>query len=283
MSRRTFAWRALSLVAPVALASACSVFADLDGLAGGSLSRVDGGIGEGGGPSLDAATEEASTPDAPCSGALCTAYGRAVMADAPTAYFRFDDASSAQANDVVGSSIVATLRAGARPTAGGSLHFETDGATLTLSGRVVTGAKVPFTIESWVRIDAALPSDAPFAAMDFPGDGAKRTGMWLVMDGATFRTETWAGGNHLFYAASATTVAAATWYHVVAGYSAAEDRDFLYVNGVPAPSAGPVKPGARIEPTGPARFGGMVGSIDDVAVYAAALAPARIAAHFAAH
>jgi len=263
------------------LASACSLFADLDGLAGGASAEADAGR-DGGPLPFDATTAEASKPDAACTGALCTSYGRAVMADAPIAYFRFDDASGAQANDVVGSSILATLSAGARPTGDGTLHFDTAAATLTLTGRVVTGAKAPFTVESWLRMDAALPSDSPFDAMDFPGDGAKRTGMWLVMDGATFRTETWAAGNHLFYAATTTTVVPATWYHVVVGYSADADRDFLYVNGVPAASAGPVKAGARIEPTVPARFGGMVGSVDDVAVYAAALSPARIAAHFAA-
>lgn len=279
MNRRTFAWSAL--VAPVALVSGCSLLADLDGLSGASKLETDGGV-DGGRAAFDAAAE-ASAVDATCNGALCTTYGRAVLADAPAAYFRFDDATGAEANDVVGSSIVATLSVGARPATDRTLHFDTTSATLTLSGRVVTGAKAPFTIEAWVRIDAALPSDAPFAAMDFPSDGAKRTGMWLVMDGATFRTETWAAGNHLFYAASATNVAPATWYYVVAGYSGGEDRDFLYVNGVAAPSAGPVKSGARIEPTGPARFGGMVGSVDDVAVYPAALAPARIAAHFAAH
>jgi trimeric autotransporter adhesin len=257
------------------LLEACT---SLDGLSGTGASPDAGPE-----PIAEAGQDGASVSDA---------YRDAVLADAPIAYFRFEDTSGAGArNEIAGSTVTCVL-----PAAGVTLGVEgisssrkavqTDaaGAQITVSGAMAFAGTQPFSVEMWVQVDA-IAAQPLVLNMDGVNGTEVRTGTWLLMESSgALRYETWANGTHVFWGQAPGPLVAKRWAHLVYGYSDALGHDVLYVDAAPAKGGRVDATATRIAPSAPLSFGGasFTGRIDEVAIYDKALSAGRIAAHFAA-
>jgi hypothetical protein len=211
-------------------------------------------------------------------------YPDAVLADAPSHYYRLDEASGATAVNATANAN-ATLAGVSAYGVAGALTGDTDtGLTLNGTSGVVlvngavnlpTGANAPASLELWVKL-AALPGTVAIVAEI----GSNTTGarFWITIDTA---------GHPQAQASVATLTGAAlstgAWHHLVATYDGTSLR--MYVDGAlyGGPTAATWTPSYS---TGNASFGAatssvnfLAGSIDECAIYPTALSSARVSAH----
>ncbi len=212
-----------------------------------------------------------------------TPYSSAVMADGPSGFWRLGETSGTTAADVTGAQAGTYLNA---PQLGvtGLLTGETNRAVrldgvndyvrVPSSGGLSPTAAV--SVEAWIKPEA-IPAAGGFAtvatkpeaySLQFNGPRLEFT---VMRSGQRFRTQAPAGA-----------VVAGLAYHVVGTYDGATAR--LYVNGAQvATSALTGAIGSNANPLNVGSWDGFSerfrGTVDEVAVYAAALSASRVSAH----
>jgi Concanavalin A-like lectin/glucanases superfamily len=211
-------------------------------------------------------------------------YAAAVLQDSPTAYFRFEDAKGTLVpkNEISGSLISAQLGGNVSFEGQGigansrALHFGDANPNLSLFGPIIGGGVQAFALEAWLQFD--IQPNRIFTNVDAQ---RTRTNMF-VFTGDIFRTETWVDDTHLAYANSPIRAATKTWFHLVFQYDPDSNSEVLYINGAAPVDAQRLNPStSRLASQAPLRWL-FEGAIDELAVYSAALPPARVTAHYLA-
>jgi hypothetical protein len=210
-----------------------------------------------------------------------------VLADAPRAYWRFGEAAGPRAIDETGRADgtyfgnptlgVPGALAGDPNTAwknGGPPSGMTAGRGFPLTGTS------PFTLETWVHPDVIDDAYRMIFQRQIT-DARGRQGVGVYVRGQSLAFERLVDDARTAAATAAPTPG--TWHHVVATYDGATMA--LYLDGVAVDTSPDTRPlaatdaelyvGTNVSSTSP-----LVGGIDEAAVYAAALAPERVRAHW---
>jgi hypothetical protein len=213
-------------------------------------------------------------------------YGVAVRTDRPSAWWRFDDGSSAVAADSAGERdgthrsrsgssrppvVLTDVRNEARNMGAGYVQIP---SAPPLAPELIAG-RSPFTVEAWVR------TGPPSTTATFLGlDGGLRL---AVEPNGTIGASTAPASNPASRTIrSAPGYANSEWHHVVYTRDQAGRRLALWINGTLVAST-PID--AQLElPAGELRQlgGNFTGDLDEVAFYPTALSVGRIVAHFQA-
>jgi hypothetical protein len=276
----------LTVVGAVVVAGACS-FASLDGLAGPRVedagAPADSGVRNG--ATTDAPPSNSSAPDA--DAAPLPSYRDEVLADAPIAYFRFEEGANATvAKDEMGQHDGAYLGLvelgvpGAMPDSH-ALHLT--GSDVNTGVRLAdffdNAADAAFTIEVWLDIDAI--------------DTNYRRVLWKATDAGLGYQIAMSTAENVTLAMYGTTTAllksdtfpTQRWVYVVWTFNGRAIS--LYVDGVLQKSV-PAQPNLPDTPADiflgetSEGFNQLRGSLDEVALYGRVLPDERITAHFAA-
>jgi hypothetical protein len=271
-------------VAVAALGVACTLTADLGGLAG---DEADGGATDspivapdGSGPPADGAA-----PDAPADASdPSKAYAATVLADGPVAYFRFEEPSDANAAKDEISGLGATSTG---PGVGfGSAGVRGRGATfsgtdwLDFGDRFDFAGLEPFTLEVWLRPIGGVASGILFHKRYESEQPFKSYVLYAAGDG-TPHFEAWGVDLSAWNA----TPLPMTFSHVVLAvrYASGKGNATLYVNGQPATSGGFDNITPLADTPQHLRFGTDVrGVLDELAIYDKALPADRILEHYRA-
>lgn len=274
----------VGLVSLTTIAVACSTFdatSDPGTTDGGAEAGVDAtadvSITRDGDGAVDAAK------DAPL---VLDPYGLTVLADAPIAYWRFDEKSGSMAKDSTGNGHTLSCTAvvwnipGAIPpgTAGDFEKAVNAQCELADSTFDFTGNK-PFSVELWARRDDATNDDGFIGKTSPTSDPGSYTGWFFAVNTAapevTFR--------RLGMGAHFDGVLTATVFHHLVGTFDGTTLQ-VYVDGMPGTQAGSavsLAPEPMKMLVGAVQnWGGMKGLIDEVAVYDKELPPDRVSAHF---
>ena len=248
------------------------------GLPGGAAHtvRVTGLNAYGEGPAV---TSAAVTPTG-----SATTYASTVLADAPTAYYRFGEATGLRYGaDSAGGKPVAYGQGG---TLGGSGALGADpDLAVTVNGNCCLGnarAKLPVnnaarSVEAWVR-----PSDTYQRWLAGWGSSAVDRSFNVGVQGDGILVSAY--GDDLSFTAPS-SIADGLWHHVVVTYSAGAAT--AYLDGVKVGTqsfrhslntAGTTT-GLRLGSTHEG-YGAYYGALDEVAVYQTALTAARVSAHY---
>ncbi len=214
-------------------------------------------------------------------------YRDVVMADAPSAYWRFDETAGTVAGDSVGTdngSIGGSVTL-AQP---GALWGDNDQAFSFdgVSGSVTVPdapalASAQTTIEAWIKVDSWITSASIYNRRTAANVG----GVTLELGGLN-NINFFANIAGTWYLASSGGVTVGVWHHVAGTYDGQSVR--VFVDGATAGST-PVA-GAINNPLSPLiQIGRNIvngqafnGSIDEVAIYPAALSGGRVLAHYQA-
>ena len=227
----------------------------------------------------------ATTANGPSTVQAAAAFPRClvdeVMADNPAGYWRLNESSGTAMADKTGqnsgSYLNGTLlgQAGALADASATAaRFDGAGdqASVPDSGSLDVGDS--FTYEAWVK-RATTDEDTTVSK------GAAADGLWFGIE-PNNTLGIWTGGSNV--ANSDTTIIDSKWHHLVATKSGATRR--LYLDGVDVTSGGGNQ--TFVDNSEPLYLGHHVaypdsdlnGSLDEVAVYDAALSEARVRAHY---
>ena len=220
-----------------------------------------------------------STPPPP------TGYAQAVTADNPTSYWRLGETSGTAAVDQRATNAGVFTNA---PTLGAAslLGSDTVNKAVSFDGtndhvRVPNSTSLninsPITLEAWVK-PAALPAAGRFASIVSKAESyslqfnAGQLEFTIIQNGTRRRLQAPAGA-----------IVAGQTYHVVGTYDGTTRR--LYVNGVSVASG--ALTGGATSTTNTVNIGSwngskefLRGSIDEVAIYRAALTQTRVQAHY---
>lgn len=256
---------------------------------GGALPSSDAGAGADGATSTNDGGADVTTPDA--GGA--TGYAAIVLADAPLAYWRLDEAAGTTLHEVVkgrhgtlvGKATLATL--GAVSDGNPSITFGATAARIDVGDHFdfdFDNGK-PFTFEAWVKGKASNDVVA-FLVKATPGNGNPGSAAgWLFGMYENVPTISIDGA----YLDGPTALPVSRFSHVVA--TSTGTTLSLFVDGANVvtaalPSTGSATPGQPLSLGGWSRNGttaaALQGALDEVAIYDKVLSPARIAAHAAA-
>jgi len=231
-------------------------------------------------------------------------YPGVVIADTPIAYWRLDESSGSSAYDAVGGndgiyhSVTLGLPGYSTLDSNTAAGF---GAVNTYIGSISgTGVNVSghtrFTLEVWVKGPANQPDESTIIAKGNGSSGTTATEQFsLDVAGGKYRFFT-RGSANTFFEADATVGPNGTWQHVVGVYDddgTGNGSMYIYINGQqsgtgllsPAgvrASTDPVTIGAKHLGNDPAYDGYFTGTIDEVAVYRAALSADQVLKHYAA-
>lgn len=224
-------------------------------------------------------------------------YADEVIADAASGYWRLNEASGTAAAAGAGAS-AGTYVATPTFSQGGALNTAETSVLLNGTSQYVNIGNVynntgNYTYEAWVYLPSAIATSARTVL-------AKRSaaqGLALEVDTSQLATFSAYVGSTLFKASGTTSLATATWYHLVGVRSTKSCTEVagtysvrIYVNGVkegctnitgtPVADTVALRIGSDVT-TGATSF--FPGRIDEVAVYAGTqLSDARILAHYAA-
>ena len=275
-----------------AAVSACSLFADLQGLsstgnasdAGSPSSDVTSGLADSDGPRPEGGS------DAGDVSASATAYAKAVLSDAPLAWYRSDETAGPAAVDSVGGP------SGTYSTKG--LTFDHPGATPGgravyldgAQGRIEIGRRfpfegtVPFTVELWVK--AEVLDDKVRRILSRAPVGDMNVGYVIQANPGDFLFQRIGDGGVSTYA-SGPLPAVNAWTHLVATYD--DEVTIFYMNGVETGRSNS-KGVLYDDPTAILVVGDLPGGqffkwrglVDELAFYDKVLSPARVSAHHAA-
>ncbi len=213
-------------------------------------------------------------------------YSSVVLADAPVAYYRLAEASGSSAADASENAHPGTRSGSPDSRAPGALAGDGDPATsfdgkddkITVSASLLDG-KTGLALEGWI-LPAEGSAGLPVLSM---GDSSADGVILAVGKGGDTLEASFVdtdGQTHAMASAPG-TLAPGKWTHVVLSYDGS--HGILYLDGGKAAElAGVFTPraGARLgigaTSEGMAYF---IGAVDEVAVYGAALSPARVARH----
>lgn len=284
--------------------SACSLLTSVSGLSGGEASPTsDGSSGGDTGVEASNALDATSSADAPTATDAADprflAYGNAVLADTPVAYWRFEETALPTARDergahhglyafspTLGEPGIAGGRA-VRLPAGQRSHVTQADLAFRFPGNQ------PYAVEVWLQI-GKLGGNQWLAGTEGPASPDPRTGWSLfVTDVGGVAYEVWGApfvdGGSLqrrgIYATSA-PFDVARFHHVVMTYNGAVISMWLdgakrasFTDTTDAPDTGTLMLGCRRTPTGVTACLDD-GVLDEVAIYDHPLVEARILAHY---
>jgi len=230
-------------------------------------------------------TADPSCEDAP-DGATGAPYAAAVLADAPLAYFRFDEPGGTVAASVVGGvtgTYEGAFRFGAPGAVGdGNSAVTFDGTTTRIPvGDVFPFAgTAPYSLELWVRPSSI--TDTRFLIDRRSAAGTEGYTMYL---GDTYLLHARTSAGVEFGYVNIGTPVIGAWSHVVATFDGTET--VIYLDGVEVgrnvgTAASPIGGGAGafvIGDNDPGQFNKLAGDLDELAVYGSALSAAQVAAH----
>jgi hypothetical protein len=216
-----------------------------------------------------------------------SAYSNAVIGDGPSGYWRLGEASGTTAGDAAGANAGTYVngpklgQASLLPADAANRSVRFDGAndhvSIPSSSSLSPTARV--SVEAWIK-PAALPAAGGFASI-----ASKPDSYSLQFNGPRLEFTVIQAGNRRRLQAPAGALAAGTAYYVVGTYDGSVQR--LYVNGsevASTPLTGAIS--SSLQDLSLASWNESVepfnGTVDDVAVYTAALSGARIAAHYQA-
>ena len=217
-------------------------------------------------------------------------YPDIVATDAPLRYYRLDETSGTTAYDVGGAGQNGAY-VGA-PTLGvaGAISGDTDTA-ITLNGSsqyvnlpttgLPTGAS-PFTVEAWIKV-AAYPTTNVRSVAFIGAIGASAAAVLALNTSGQVYVFLWTGVS----TSPSSAISLSVWHHVAMTYDGTTLSCYLDGTLVASASAtaaltygtGAAQIGAA---NGSATYTDFPGSVDEVAIYAAALSATRIAAHYSA-
>jgi concanavalin A-like lectin/glucanase superfamily protein/fibronectin type III domain protein len=213
-----------------------------------------------------------------------SAYSTTVLADTPAGYWRLGETSGTTAGDSAGANpgayrngvVLNSASLLNSDAANGAATFDGVNDHVSVPDSVAVSPTDRMSVEAWIK-PASIPAAGSFRSvatkegsfsMQFNGPRLEFT---IVQAGARRRAQAPAGA-----------IVAGQTYHVVATYDGSTAR--LYVNGAVAASLAVT--GAATDTTSPLTIGAwsatdefMAGTIDEVALYPAALSAARIQAH----
>jgi glucose/arabinose dehydrogenase len=217
-----------------------------------------------------------------------SSYSQAVLADSPSAYWRFGEASGTVADDVVGPNNGTYVNAptlgvpGATGDGNTAVRLTaTDSEYVNISS--LSAIPSPLTIEAWVNSNGSSVADVGIAGW-FQSDTFKSALYWASPTELRF-SSTSAGDPPLI--ASGLSQLASGWHHVVGTFDGTNAR--LYLDG--ALVAGPTPKTLVSAPSNTTFKVGQYGeawgtysnaSFDDTAVYPRALSATQIQAHYQA-
>jgi hypothetical protein len=273
------------------MSAACGTFS---GVESGEV-VADGGVGDALSP------DAANASDAPAS---ASKYVRAVLDDNPLAYYRLGEATGTVVRSIVGGdSIAGTILGAPKLGVAGALHGDPDTAlAFTAGGQFVSAGgnfdfvgRAPFTLEAWVNLTGVDDEYRHLFTKDLETGGAREQyGMYVRAAppyGGSLVLERWVANTKRFavytgsIGGSASPIALNAWHHVVGTYDGT--NLVLYVDTAKVASMEDTTQQASKDV--PFVFGGknasegtLLGSMDEVAVYASALSAARVKAHFEA-
>lgn len=236
---------------------------------------------------LKTAIENASVADA---------YGAAVLADAPLAYWRLDDAyGSSTFVDASGHGYALTPAAGGIPPVRGALRSPNGGryfdsanyAAMPTALNTMFPLTSSFSVEAFYMLMSTPPTWRPVVC-SAPAKGTDQYDLRLLASCASAGVAALAVGdansNH-YLATCPFSATVGMWYHILGTYDGTTIK--LYVNGVLVAStaqsiniAGVTRPIQYIGRDGYDAATAMC--IDEVALYNSTLSAARVAAHYAA-
>ena len=278
---RIGAWRLLVLAVGAA-ATACSLLIDTDQLGGPeTASALDAGGSDSG---LEASVLDADS-GSPDSGPT---YRDEILADNPLAYYRLGESSGTVASDETGNGHTGTYVAVMQGVPGALASdpntavsiVKADTSHVALSDRLTVSGRGAFSIEAWIKPNAL---DETYRFVVCNERSAPRHGYAIVVHaqhGVFF--ERYVANDQK--ATPAAAIAAGVYSHVVGTYDGSTLR--LYMNGALASEEGDVRNMPAY--TTPAAIGAYLqfadsvfdGAVDEVALYATALAPDRVKPHF---
>lgn len=284
--------RWLAVASTVMALAACGLLVDTSGLSGPEAPGGAPGDGGDAGPLADASNDSLPFQDVGTDGSDAGAldYRMTVLADGPVAYFRLAETSGTVAHDET-TTHDGTFSGGVQlgqpgPGAGTlSARFPGDGHVSADSvATLPSGTYAAYTIEAFVASEVpAGISGFVCAFTDASGGGGPAI---FIVD--TTRKLRFAVRG---YSVDSTIALGASWHHVVV--TSAAGKASLYVDGVldldglvasPTPARAAFTIGALASSAdgGPTFTQQFYGRISDLAIYAHALTPERIAAHYAA-
>ncbi len=215
--------------------------------------------------------------------ATTDAYRNEVLADAPVAYYRLGETSGTVAKDASGNGHDGTYVGGVTLGAAGAVDDDDGAASFIATSYVdlgdVAALKPAYvTAELWLRTSGH--SGMPIATPPSPYGydiyiNPTGTPRW-ELDGVLLPVTS---------SAPSQVVNDGAWHHLVGTYDGARGKlyldsilvvDFSYAGGALEYAAGSVNINRRSD------VGGQICTIDEVAIYATALSPTRIAAHYEA-
>jgi len=281
--------------------SACSLLTSLDGLSdveappGGDATDRD--AAPDGSVPLDSAVPGDTSTSADSGDPRFAAYGQAVLADTPLAYWRFEETALPTAKDErglhdavytfapsLGEPGIAGGRA-IRLPAGQHAHVKQESSAFNFGG------KAPYAFEMWIKL-AKLANYQWLGGTEGMTDPRSGWSIWVNSTGGT-GYEVWGapltdGGSTPRRRSYAMTslIVPGQFQHVVMSYNGAVMQ--LWVDGVKrsndsdssdAPDSGPLMLGCRRAPGSPNQCIDD-GVIDEVAIYDHALLDTRIVAHY---
>ncbi len=272
-------------LAAIALFAACTLSTDLGGLSGGA-DATDGSVAPPPTHEAGPLPEGSSMTDAPVETGTGNTYADLVLADGPAAYFRFEDpVGSNAAKDELGKVIANITSAGITfgndGIVGHAAQF--DGSSALDLGDVFDFAgQVPFTLEMWVKPSASSPDGLLIHKRDeHTGNQADFLGYVLYLQTSTPHFEAW--GVSLSAWNDSSDPAGFVHLVLAVSYATGKGNATLYINALPAKNGGydnttdlaDTPTHLTIGPT-------FTGLIDETAIYAKALPPDRILAHYRA-
>jgi hypothetical protein len=268
-------------MAAVALVDACSLTTDLGGLSGG----VDPADGASASPESGAPLDGATTSDALSETGSANAYAAVVLADGPVAYYRFEDPSDSNfAKDEVGAHPANVTQQGvtfgSAGVAGHAVTFDGN-AALDVGDAFDFAGRQPFTLELWVQAttskrdgqllhkrDESVPNDFKGYVVYLGGAGEPHFEAWGVDLSAWSDDPLPPGFAHVVLAVS---------------YASGKGNATLYVNAQPTPHGGFDNVLDLADTPQHLQIGRtFAGLVDEAAIYAKALPPERILAHYRA-
>ncbi len=225
-----------------------------------------------------------------------SSYTTAVLADSPLAYYRLGETSGTTAHDSTTSGYNGTLNGTISLNQAGAIQGDTNGAMLfdgstgyiALPPNLDLSTLSQLTIEFWLYVPSlsALNRDARVIANSHTDADNKGVQVVIAHGGLGGNFGLGNGTSNASLYIIGNDFVATTWYHIACTWDGPTMK--LYINGVlnnsmnfpgPIASSGyPLNIGRNPAYTGDY----FPGTLDEVAIYATALAPARVGAHYRA-
>lgn len=279
------AWRTTSLVLGTLL-PACTLVTSLDGYAEPSTAAADASTDRA--VIAEDAAIVANSTDAADATAL--SYRDTVLADQPIAYFRLGEGSTSTiARDEVTNQTGNIVGAVTREEPGGiagetdtSMAFEGNGSVQLPGSTMSFSALAPFSLECWIKPSVVDQNYRRILTNEGADDAGRQGWLLWVVDrtngGVGLERYVNGKGDGVL---SRSVPPSDRWTYVVGTYDGALLS--LFVDGVLVDRSGSTRPlvGQSTFAIGAGFSSGIVGGIDEVAVYGRVLPADRIAAHYA--